>query len=83
MDGIDLFFFLFAAIATVLFQIWFFKNSVETFENKQNWGDVSEDDKKISAEISEEENNVNEDKKERFGEQFDQKNKTYLNYQPK
>ena len=83
MDAIDLFFFIFAAIATVLFQMWFFKSSVETFEDKQNWGNLSEDDKNISEEISEVENNVNEDKLEKLDEEFEKKNKTYLNYQPK
>ena len=45
MDGIDLFFFAFAVIGTVIYQIWFFKNSVENFEDKDRWGALSEDKK--------------------------------------
>ena len=44
MDGIDLFFFLCAAISAVIYQIWFFKSSVENFEDKKKWGALSEED---------------------------------------
>ena len=46
MDIIDIFFFSFAVLATVIYQIWFFRNSVENFEDKQKWGQLSEEKKK-------------------------------------
>ena len=46
MDTVDIFFFCFAAFATIIFQIWFFRNSVENFEDKEKWGQLSEEKKK-------------------------------------
>ena len=46
MDTLDIFFFSFAAIATVIYQMWFFRNSVEKFEDKEKWGELSEEKKK-------------------------------------
>ena len=46
MDVIDIIFFSLAAIATVFYQIWFFRNSVEKFEDKEKWGQLSEEKKK-------------------------------------